>query len=65
MALVREQIKKKSIELQGYQDPDNTADVLMKQLMPEKHRKHTKGLGLIWLEGECQQLINKPYTNST
>ena len=48
---VREQIKKKSIELQDCWDPENTADVLMKQLMPEKHRKHTKGLGLIWLKG--------------
>ena len=47
------QIEKKSIELQDCWDPDNTADVLTKQLMPEKHREHTKGLGLIWLEGEC------------
>ena len=50
---VREQIKKKSIKLQDCQDPDNTADVLTKQLTPEKHRKHTQGLRLIQLEGEC------------
>ena len=50
---VREQIEKKSIELQDCWDPDNMANVLTKQLTPEKHRKHTKGLGLIRLEGEC------------
>ena len=40
-------------KLEGNLFPENTADVLTKQLTPEKHKKYTKGLGLIQLKGEC------------